>query len=701
MLTLRFTIILLTLSTSVFATEDAAEKENHTVDKKAANEVEVNDLVIVTTARRQTTEHLKLIGNTSVIDQQTINDINAQHLNQTLSFASGVWLSRGNGQESLLALRSPVLTGAGSCAEFLTLENGIPLRASGFCNVNQLFDTHYELAERIEVVKGSNSARYGSNTIHGAINVSGPEQLSNPRLSFDMGSNDFYRLKLVSPLTENQQSVIAGTFTTDGGYQQSSGYKQQKLSFSKTHALGSWQAEHHASFTHLNQETAGYLQRGENAYKDKSLLKVNDFENAYRNSKSFRYSMPLELNKDQATVQLVPYARWNRMDFLMHFLPGTPVETNGHQSVGIQWQYLQVISDSTEFNWGFDGEVTEGFLTQTQSAPTNSNSAFLREVLPPGKHYDYEVSATNLAVYGEVSKSFSNTQDAFAALRFDHIAYDYNNRMLAGNTRDDGSTCGFGGCRYTRPADRTDRFNNPSLAIGWSLLMNDAQRVFVKFDQSFRAPHTAELYRLQNGQQVADIKSVNAQQWELGLRHLFDQGFAELSLYHLKKEDGIYQDSDRQYLNGLSTLHRGIELDFRYQFNAAWQLSTNASYAVHTYQNDPSNGDALKGNEIDTAPRWLLTSKLNWNPAEHLSFAFEGHYMDNYYIDAANTERYDGHSLFHLRARWQLVKNVSIALNIQNLFDRRYAERADYAFGNHRYFIGLPRHALLSFEWQL
>jgi outer membrane receptor protein involved in Fe transport len=209
------------------------------------------------------------------------------------------------------------------------------------------------------------------------------------------------------------------------------------------------------------------------------------------------------------------------------------------------------------------------------------------------------------------------------------------------------------------------------------------------------------VYRLQNGQEVADIKSVKAQQWELGMRQLLPRGFAEVSLYHLNKRDGIYQDSDRQYLNGLNTLHRGIEFDFRYRFNTEWQLSTNASYAVHTYQNNPDNGDIIKGNEIDTAPRWLVTSLLRWNPGETLSFALEAQHIDDYYLDAANTQRYSGHTLFHLRSRWQITPEAFIALNIQNLFDKRYAERADYAFGNHRYFIGLPRHGVITFKWQL
>ena len=50
----------------------------------------------------------------------------------------------------LLAIRSPVLTGAGACGAFLLLEDGMPLRPTGFCNVNQLFEANTSQAAAIE-----------------------------------------------------------------------------------------------------------------------------------------------------------------------------------------------------------------------------------------------------------------------------------------------------------------------------------------------------------------------------------------------------------------------------------------------------------------------------------------------------------------------------------------------------------------------
>ena len=51
-------------------------------------------------------------------------------------------------------------------------------------------------------------------------------------------------------------------------------------------------------------------------------------------------------------------------------------------------------------------------------------------------------------------------------LRFESMRYDYSNNMLAGRTKADGTACGFGGCRYSRPASGKDDFNNWSSNLG-------------------------------------------------------------------------------------------------------------------------------------------------------------------------------------------------------------------------------------------
>ena len=53
----------------------------------------------------------------SVIGEEELRSIGHTHLQETLNRLPGVSIHRNNGQESLTAIRSPVLTGAGACAD--------------------------------------------------------------------------------------------------------------------------------------------------------------------------------------------------------------------------------------------------------------------------------------------------------------------------------------------------------------------------------------------------------------------------------------------------------------------------------------------------------------------------------------------------------------------------------------------------------
>lgn len=110
---------------------------------------------IVTVATRAEADLAQVIGSVSVVDDKALKLVSHAHVQQALSRVAGVNLHRGNGQEYLPAVRSPVLTGAGGCGGFLMQEDGIPVRAAGFCNINELFEANTEMAQRIEVLRGT------------------------------------------------------------------------------------------------------------------------------------------------------------------------------------------------------------------------------------------------------------------------------------------------------------------------------------------------------------------------------------------------------------------------------------------------------------------------------------------------------------------------------------------------------------------
>ncbi|MFT7306937.1 MAG: iron complex outermembrane receptor protein, partial [Candidatus Azotimanducaceae bacterium] len=329
-----------------------------------------------------------------------IPSIGATHINESLQRVAGVWISRGNGQEHLTSIRSPVLTGAGGCGAFLMAEDGIALRASGFCNVNELFDVNSEQAARIEVFKGPGSVWYGSNAMHGMVNVITPKPNGDRTAHLEAGPNDYFRGRFN---LSGKSWRVDTNLTSDGGYKHDSGYDQQKVSIKNLHSLGKFNAVTSLSLSNLNQETAGFIQ-GSKVYEDGHASRQNPNPEAYRDSQTLRLHSHLQRELSSgASLSLTPYFRSTRMEFIQHFLPGQAVEENGHDSVGIQTAWR-----GEHLTLGVDMELTSGFLQETQPNATVSGSAFLVATIPQGKHYDYDVDASTIAMFANYQWALSD-----------------------------------------------------------------------------------------------------------------------------------------------------------------------------------------------------------------------------------------------------------------------------------------------------
>ena len=67
-------------------------------------------------------------------------------------------------------------------------------------------------------------------------------------------------------------------------------------------------------------------------------------------------------------------------------------------------------------------------------------------------------------------------------------------KRVTGRSKDDRAPCGFGGCRFNRPANRKDRFNDVSPKLGMTYRANEASQVYGLISRGFRAPQATELY---------------------------------------------------------------------------------------------------------------------------------------------------------------------------------------------------------------
>ncbi len=662
---------------------------------------------IVVTATRDRSAARETPSSISRIDAETLAEIGARHQADVLNRHAGVYIQRGSGAESLGAIRSPVLAGAGACGSFLVAEDSLPIRPVGFCNLNEMFEINYEQARQIEVLRGPGSSMFGASAVHGIVNVLTPDVdgLAEFAAGAETGSDSFKRLQLVGAGGIGPVHLgTYGTFTRAPGWRDASGVDEAKLNLLADSSFeGGGRLRLRAAGSVLNQETAGFIQ-GLNSYRDEAIARTNPNPEAFRDASSARIS--LRYDQDNAFVQdgtlaVAGLYRRSRMDFLQHFLIGKPLEHNAQTSYFVSGVARIPFNDFT-LRLAGDAERARSELTEFQPQPATDGTPAANAIRPAGLHYDYTVDSWTLGATIALEYRFDHNIRVTAALRADQTNYDYDNHMLDGNTRADGTACAAGGCLYSRPADRTDRFDNlsPSFTVAWQ---PGATMLYVNASTGFRPPETTELYRLQRQQAVAELNSENLESIELGWKHYGSFFSLNGAFFAMQKRDVILRETNGFNVSDGATRHRGFEYEARLD-SARWNLSLNGSFARHEYAFSRSveGGETIvSGNDVDTAPRNLhtLAFELGLGSTGAWRMGADLNYVGKYYLDAANTATYPGHTAANLRLAWNASKTVRAALRVDNLFDARYADRADFAFGNYRYFPARGRAVFLSVDY--
>jgi outer membrane receptor protein involved in Fe transport len=647
---------------------------------------------IVVTATRAAVDALDYAGSASRLDAAELAALGAVHSSELLNRAPGSFLQRGSGQEVLVAIRSPVLTGAGACGAFLVLEDGVPIRPVGFCNVNELFEVNLEQASAVEILRGPGVGVLGANAVHGVVNVLGPTPASIPPIgmSLEGGSDDWRQAALATRIGDGPtRGALVAHYTHDGGFRADSGFDEWKANAVVEHPVANGVLRVRLAATDLDQQTAGFVV-GRDAYRDPVLRRSNPNPEAFRQARSAR----LVASWSGASFDVSAYARTSRMEFLQHFLLGQPLERNGQRSAGalLAWHGT---AGALDWRAGLDLEAARGDLVEDQARPTTGGTAAANAIRPAGLHYDYVVDSKVAAPWALVEWRLAPRLRATVAVRAEWTRYDYDNRMIDGNTAANGAPCAFGGCLYSRPADRRDTFSNVAPRAGLAWRFADGHAAYVSAAQGFRPPEATELYRLQRQQRIATLGSEDVVSYELGLRGALGRTLRyDLAAYAMDKRNVILRDAVGFNVDDGRTRHRGVEYEFAWTPIDALSLSALGTHAVHTYRFDRNvdGGEAIRsGNDIDTAPRNLLTLRATVRPTPRLRAEAEWLRVGPYWADAANLNRYPGHALLNLRAGVELGRGFDVRARVLNVTDRAYADRADFAFGNWRYFPGRGR----------
>ena len=188
---------------------------------------------------------------------------------------------------------------------------------------------------------------------------------------------------------------------------------------------------------------------------------------------------------------------------------------------------------------------------------------------------------------------------------------------------------------------------------------------------------------------------------EAGVRGeaLFGHLDFDIAAYWMEKDNFFFRDADGLNVPNGKTDHVGVEAGFDGDLPGGFKWNANVAWADQTYafNRNVANAaeDIFDGDRIDTAPEWLADAGFGWEN-DRFSVYATAEYVGEYFTNAANTATYDGHLIAHLGGEWRFNDTFEGFVIVRNVTDERYADRADFAQGQDRYFPGEPLNATLG-----
>lgn len=219
--------------------------------------------------------------------------------------------------------------------------------------------------------------------------------------------------------------------------------------------------------------------------------------------------------------------------------------------------------------------------------------------------------------------------------------------------------------------------------------LNPRNDVLVSYSEGFRAPTFNDLYDVQYGN--PDLRPEHSKSYELQWRsQLASHTRLEASLYRTDLRDAINYDPARRRPGNVDNARiNGLELSLMQEW-AGWTSQLGLSMI------DPR--DRETGQTLQRRARRTLSLDLD-RQFERFNVGASWQAVSGSYDDPSNNNRIGGYGLLGLRGGMVLTDEVRLELKLDNLLDKQYS-RALYSFDGSQYgYREEGRTWLLSLTW--
>ncbi|MER2996727.1 TonB-dependent receptor [Pontibacter populi] len=627
----------------------------------------------------------------SAISKEVLLETKVVSLEQVLNKVSGVYMVNLGNEQHTMAIRQPI----GYKSLFLYLEDGIPIRTTGNFNHNALIEINMGALRNIEVIRGPASSLYGSEAIGGAINfiTQAPARIFTARLQAEGSDKGYRRTDFSASNTIGKMGIyVSGYYAAQrNGIIEHSDFDKLALTLRADYTFNpSTKLISSASFIDYQTDQTGGLDS--TRFYSKEYSSLHTF--TYRKVNALRLRTTLEQNwNEQQSTQVTAFYRNNAIGqnpfYAIKNIKDNPLKAKGEinedafQSFGLIAQHkirfpflnAQLISGlSADYSPAtYKAELIDIDRSETGKYTNYSQTGTLLT--------NYKVDLLNTAAYSQFEINPLERLKAVAALRYDRLDFTFDNHLEPG--------------AFTGTPDEKNGFKSLTPKLGLTYDLGRDMGAYSNYSVGFTPPQITELYR---GVQVPTLKPANYNNYELGgwISFADTKGYLDVSVYQLdgrneivsvKLEDGSYENQ-----NAGKTRHRGVEYTLKYAPVESLTFRFSGTNAKHTYIEYTEKGAEFGGKEMATAPRFISNTEVNFKPTtiKGLRLGLEWQHMSNYYLDAANSEKYAGYNLLNARVGYTL-SGLELWINLLNVTNELYATTADKNAWGKSYRQGAPR----------
>ncbi|MEJ5864337.1 TonB-dependent siderophore receptor [Pseudomonas farsensis] len=193
----------------------------------------------------------------------------------------------------------------------------------------------------------------------------------------------------------------------------------------------------------------------------------------------------------------------------------------------------------------------------------------------------------------------------------------------------------------------------------------------------------------------SDMQPEETTNYEIGTKwDVFDERLSlTAALFRTEKENARVQVGTTTYENVGETRVQGIELSASGKLTEKWQVFTGYTYLQARQIDGGALGKANDGNQLPNTPNNSASLWTTYQLTPKLTIGGGAFYVDDVFGNVANTTMVDSYVRYDAMAAYKLTKNINLQLNVQNLTDEVYYDKA---FSTHFANQAAGRTALLT-----